>query len=98
MVRISDQRLETTAFTVAMEWWLQRMIVNGEVNVRMGDAKKARGFDAHHDDREAMFVVDRRYLSDPQETIDIIEKLYAWVEHWNEIEERKKCNYQFKQT
>ena len=89
MARISDQRLETTAFTVAMEWWLQRMIVNGEVSVRMGDAKKARGFDAHHDDREAMFVVDRRYLSDPEETIDIIEKLYAWVEHWNEIEEKE---------
>ena len=90
MARISNERLEVNAFTVTLEWFLQDMIINGEVTVRMGNAKKARGFDAIHDNYWVNFIVDPMYLTDPQETIDIIEKLYAWVDHWNEIEISKR--------
>jgi len=82
--------LEVTAFTVAVEWFLQHQILNGEVSVYMGEAEKARGFDAIHDDREVRFVVDERYVQDPKETIEMIKKLYEWVRKWNEVEVAKR--------
>ena len=82
--------LEVNAFTVATEWFLQQHILNGEVSVYMGKAKKARGFDAVHDDRDIRFVIDPLYVQDPKETHEILEKLYAWVIKWNDVEVAKR--------
>ena len=81
-----NQRLEMNAFTVAVEYFLQRDIEKGEVNVRMGTAKKARGFDAVHDNYEIMFIIDHDYVTDPEEAYDMLEKLVAWIDGWNDIE------------
>tara|TARA_R110000737_G_scaffold87935_2_gene120545 strand:+ start:8362 stop:8622 length:261 start_codon:yes stop_codon:yes gene_type:complete len=83
--------LEVNAFTVATEWFLQRQIIGGTVSVYMGEAEKARGFDAVHDEREIRFVVDQMYLQDPKETHELLERLNKWVVKWNEVEQAKRC-------
>jgi len=82
--------LEVNAFTVATQWFLQQQILNCEVSVYMGKAKKARGFDATHDDAEVRFVIDPLYLQDPEETHRILERLHEWVRKWNEVEVAKR--------
>lgn len=82
--------LEVNAFTVATEWFLQEMILHGEVSVYMGKAKKARGFDATHDGRDIRFVVDPLYVQDPKETHLILQKIIEWVKKWNEVEVAKR--------
>ena len=79
----------TNAFTVAVQWFLQREIIYGEITVKMGEAKKARGFDVIHDGPHTTFIIDYDYVLDPQETIEMIEKLTDWVMKCNEIEYRK---------
>ncbi len=79
----------TNAFTVAVQWFLQREIIYGEITVKMGEAKKARGFDAIHDGYHITFILDYDYVLDPQETIEMIDKLTTWVMKWNDIEYHK---------
>ena len=83
-------KLEVNSFTVATEWFLQQQVLNGEISVYMGKAKKARGFDASHDGRDIRFVVDPLYVQDPEETHEILNKLYGWVKKWNEVEVAKR--------
>lgn len=78
--------LDVNAFTVAVEWFLQRQAINCDVSVYMGKAHKARGFDAIHDDREARFIIDEQYVENPKETIEMLQKLSAWIKKWNEME------------
>ena len=78
--------LDVNAFTVAVEWFLQRQAINCDVSVYMGKAHKARGFDAIHDDREARFIIDEQYVENPKETIEMMQKLSAWIKKWNEME------------
>ena len=85
--------LDVNAFTVAVEWLLQRQAINCDVSVYMGKAHKARGFDAIHDDREARFIIDEQYVENPKETIEMLEKLYEWIANWNNIEHEKKPKY-----
>lgn len=82
--------LEVNAFTVAVEWILQRTVLNAEVSVYMGTAKKARGFDAIHDDNTIRFVVDPLYVQDPEEAHAILEQLMEWIEKWNQVEVAKR--------
>jgi len=82
--------LEVNAFTVAVEWLLQQHILNGEISVYMGKAKKARGFDSIHDKENIRFVIDPLYVQDPEETHEILKKLYDWVQKWNEVEVAKR--------
>ena len=90
--------LEVNAFTVAVEWILQRSVLNAEVSVYMGAAKKARGFDATidsaHDGKDfystIRFVVDPLYVQDPEEAHAILEKLWRWIEKWNQVEVAKR--------
>jgi hypothetical protein len=56
----------------------------------MGKAKKARGFDAIHHGRDIRFIVDPLYVQDPEETHEILNKLYSWVKKWNEVEVAKR--------
>ena len=86
--------LDVNGFTVAVEWFLQRQILNCDVSVYMGEAHKARGFDAIHDDREARFIIDEQYVENPKETIEMLKKLYAWIKTWNDMEMAKRINYQ----
>ena len=81
--------LDVNAFTVAVEWFLQRHAINCDVSVYMGKAHKARGFDAIHDDREARFIIDEQYVENPRETIEMLEKLYEWITKWNDMERDK---------
>jgi hypothetical protein len=80
----------TTPFTVAVEWMLQRRVLNAEIIVRMGKAKKARGFDALHNDHTIRFTLDDNYVGDPKEALDMIEKLVEWVDKWNQVEVAKR--------
>jgi len=82
--------LEVNAFTVAVEWMLQRIALNAEVSVYMGEAKKARGFDAIHNGSTIRFVVDPLYVQDPKETHAILEQLMEWIEKWNQVEVAKR--------
>lgn len=86
----SMRDLDVNAFTVAVEWFLQTQIINCDVSVYMGEAKKARGFDAIHDDREARFIIDEKYVENPKEAIEMLEKLCEWVRKWNEMETAKR--------
>jgi len=78
------------AFTISLEWILQQRILNAEVIVRMGKVKRARGFDTLHNKEVVRFTVDERYVTDPKETKDMIEKLDEWVEQWNKVEVAKR--------
>jgi len=82
--------LEVNAFTVAVEWMLQRTVLNAEVSVYMGAAKKSRGFDTVHDDSSIRFVVDPLYVQDPEEAHEILERLMEWIEKWNQVEVAKR--------
>jgi hypothetical protein len=86
--------LDVNAFTVAVEWFLQRQAINCDVSVYMGDVHKARGFDVIHDDREARFIIDEQYVENPKETIEMLKKLHAWIKTWNDMEMAKRINYQ----
>jgi len=79
-----------TPFTVAVEWMLQQRILNAEVIVRMGNAKKARGFEVLHNFDTVRFTIDEKYMSDPEEALDMIEKLVEWVDKWNQVEVAKR--------
>lgn len=85
--------LDVNAFTVAVEWFLQKKAINCDVSVYMGKAHKARGFDAIHDDREARFIIDEQYVENPRETVEMLEKLHKWIIHWNYIERTKVSKY-----
>ena len=79
-----------TPFTVAVEWILQQRILNAEVIVRMGKARKARGFGALHNADTVRFNIDEDYMSNPEEALQMIEKLIEWVDKWNQVEIAKR--------